>query len=228
MTNHEALPFHALVRDRRRALGLSQGQLAAKVNENLVDVRHWEEGEAVPTAETIEKVAEALDLDPHDLAALVGAPDASAEQRVVSAGESDGAAVEAKVEVLVPETPDEADERWGAMWGEESAETGNGEIEDEAPDEMAALAGPDLPTAAIPPPQASAPSLPIATRSQPAVLLDPPVSYIEDPIQFRIYWLRAALLVVVTVVLLAVLAWSFGELFAALGQLLDQFGTDAL
>ena len=255
MSDHESTPLSSVIRERRRALGLSQGQLAAKVGENLIDVKHWEEGEALPTATTLEKVAKVLDVDPGDLARLVGAPDVSGELVLDGETEISGDST-VTVEVLVPETPDEADERWGEMWGEEPS--GDGEREPATPgappgvpageaeavrtdagtppgtapvgagSAPATVAQEDVPTRTAPPPQAAAPSLPVTTRSQPSVAIDPPVSYIEDPIQYRIYWLRAALLAITVIVLLSVLAWAVGELGTAISQFLDQFGTGGL
>ena len=52
------------LRARRRALGLTQADVAAAVQTRPVLVGRWERGEAVPTLDEAGRLAEVLDLDP--------------------------------------------------------------------------------------------------------------------------------------------------------------------
>ena len=52
------------LRARRRALGLTQAGVAEAVGTRPVMVGRWERGEALPTQEQVERLADLLDLDP--------------------------------------------------------------------------------------------------------------------------------------------------------------------
>ncbi|MBM3694976.1 MAG: helix-turn-helix transcriptional regulator [Actinobacteria bacterium] len=60
------------LRARRRALGLTQVALAEAVGTRPVMVGRWERGEALPSADEVMRLAEALELDPAVAAAWGG------------------------------------------------------------------------------------------------------------------------------------------------------------
>lgn len=56
------------IRELRKALGLSQAELAARVGTTQVTVSGWERGNHVPSGENLRKLAEALDTPQGDIA----------------------------------------------------------------------------------------------------------------------------------------------------------------
>jgi transcriptional regulator with XRE-family HTH domain len=98
----------------------------------------------------------------------------------------------------------------------------------------------EQPTMAAPPPVAPAPAPAPATavaappqrrrsplQRAPALDQGQGLSYLEDNRQRLRYWLRAALTIVVGIVLLVILMWAFGELRQAIGDVWDLFGDNA-
>jgi transcriptional regulator with XRE-family HTH domain len=63
-----------MVRERRLAAGYSLGQLASKVGRTAAVVREWERGEGYPDPDLVERLAETLEIDLGEIAALLPAP----------------------------------------------------------------------------------------------------------------------------------------------------------
>jgi len=66
-----------LVRERRLAAGYSLGQLASKVGRTAAVVREWERGEGYPDPDLVERLAETLEIDLGDIAAMLPPPEAA-------------------------------------------------------------------------------------------------------------------------------------------------------
>jgi len=64
--------FGALVRHHRKRAGLSQAQLAERIDRQTNAVQRLESGEAAPTFDTVVRLAEALDVDVRDLFGVEG------------------------------------------------------------------------------------------------------------------------------------------------------------
>ena len=67
-----------------------------------------------------------------------------------------------------------------------------------------------------------------APQAQPPITVAPlrlpnPIRLLFDPHRRFLYWIRYALTIVVLLILLRVLLWAGGELWTALGDLLDTF-----
>lgn len=69
----EKQPVGSMVRSRRRALGLSQADLAGWADLHVVDVGLVERGELAPAGATVERLAAALGTEPALLAGVVPA-----------------------------------------------------------------------------------------------------------------------------------------------------------
>jgi transcriptional regulator with XRE-family HTH domain len=63
-----------MVRERRLAAGYSLGQLASKVGRTAAVVREWERGEGYPDPDLVERLAETLEIDLGEIAAMLPAP----------------------------------------------------------------------------------------------------------------------------------------------------------
>ncbi len=139
-------------------------------------------------------------------------------------------------EEVVPHEARETDEA-AAPAAAADAEPAEHEVLDEA--SRAALA--ELPTEAMPAPVATmAPPLvepsgydviepvvaevpPPAPITVPPLRLPNPIRLLFDPHRRFLYWIRYALTIVVLIILLRVFLWAAGELWTALGDLLDTF-----
>ncbi len=62
--------FEHVIRDRRRQLGLTQEHLARKINSSASYISNLEAGKRTPSRQLTAKLADALDLDSHDLLLL--------------------------------------------------------------------------------------------------------------------------------------------------------------
>jgi transcriptional regulator with XRE-family HTH domain len=196
--------FGELIRETRLARGMSMGQLASSVGRTAASVRRWERDEVVPAVEVILVLAETLDLDPATLAALAA-----------GAGDEDSDAGEA-----VPEPPPEAVPEPSPPVPEPSPPVPE-------PSPPVPEVAPVGETGAMPiaPPVA-------ATTVSSAVTAEPTAErrtiryyadHLFDADRPYLGYLRAALTVVVGLVLLWILIWAVGELFEALGRVWDDF-----
>ncbi len=229
-----------LVRERRLAAGYSLGQLASKVGKTAAVVREWERGETYPETDLVQRLAETLEIDLGEIAALVP-PEPEPEPDIVESPAkapigASIAAAEATTERAVvrgvstdevPQMDESADlmDFWAAI---------DVEVEESGVAEMP-IDLTDAPTEAIFPP-AGAAFFPEPRPESPAVVVPVPVTPVAqgpwdvwlaplravfDPHRRWLYWIRAALTIAVFLVLFLVLAWAVKELFGAISEFLD-------
>lgn len=67
--------FSAFIAERRKALGLTLGQVAEIAGVHRSNVHYWESGKGLPVPTVLGRLAEALETTPEDLSALAGYAD---------------------------------------------------------------------------------------------------------------------------------------------------------
>jgi cell division septation protein DedD len=183
--------FGQAVREARLAKGMSTGQLASSVERSTASVRRWERDEGVPSKGIIDELAAVLDLSDDDLALIVRAPD----HRIAPAPVTPPPATPAPV-TPPPATP-----------------------------------APVTPPPAIPAPQpgASQATQAAASRVTGSVAVAEPaptgikgwIAELYNPANPWLGYLRAALTVIVLIILAWVLVWALTGLFGAVGEIWD-------
>lgn len=203
-----------LIRERRLAHGMSLSQFASRVDHSQAEVRSWERGEAEPALDSRDALVDVLEVDPDVLDAVwpltPEEPDAPAEAAV----------------------PEEYDDTFLAVGG---VVAGLGTDDAAQPDttesEPAAVAIMEEPTEAIGAPFVVA--APSTAETAMLALAEPeaprrwnPIRELYDPNKPWLTYLRTILTVVVLAVLGLILIRLLGELFDALGELLDTVQTN--
>ncbi len=190
-----------IIQRRRVELGLSQAQLGERLGRAASTVRRWERGDASPPESIMATLASALQVSERDLAVAFGADDPGPEPQPNPQPEPArvSAAVEDQPTVAAPAPAASAVDRAGQKAAAASS------------------------TVASPPQQRRrSPRL-----RAPALATNEGLSYLEDSRQRVRYWIRAALTIVVGIILLLILVWAVGELGAAIGEVWSLFGEDA-
>ncbi len=194
---------------RRGELGLSQAQLAGRIGRAASTIRRWERGEAKPPTSIMPALASALQVAPRDLAVAFGVEDDGTPAPEIAATPD--------VAVAPPPAP----KTESAPPSEPSPEPDREQPITEKPTEALAVQT----AVAAPPQQKTQRRSPL--RRAPALDPSEGLSYVETTRQRVRYWLRAALTIIVGVILVIILFWALGELGAALSDVWDLFGDEA-
>jgi hypothetical protein len=198
----DARTFGRAVREARLAKGLSMGQLATAVHRSTASVRRWERDEGIPAAAIMDDLSNALDLTPDDLALV---------------GNDPAALTPPPIHVTTPPP-----------------------IHTTTPPPVRTTSPPPIHTTTPPSPRTTTPPpmrrTPIQASSQAtqaaasrvtgvAAVVEPEATRVKgwladlyDPDQPWLGYLRAALTVIVLIVLMWLLVWALGGLFDALGE----------
>lgn len=208
--------FGQAVRQARLAKGMSMGQLATSVERSTASVRRWERDEGVPAKSIIDDLAAVLDLSDDDLALIAGEPVHAATRAPGAPSPANQAPATPAPVIPAPSTP--------------------------APSTPApSTPAPSTPAPSTPAPSTPAPSTPApGSRSLQATqaagnrvtgvgpATEPAPTGVKgwfaelyDPSNPWLGYLRAALTVVVLIVLAWVLVWALAELFGAVGEIWD-------
>jgi transcriptional regulator with XRE-family HTH domain len=230
-----------LIRERRLGLGFSLGQLATKMATTVSVVRGWERDEDVPPEQARRVLAGVLALDGDEVAELAEAAargrDEPAEEEpesptelVQSAAGVAMTSVSPPVQAVASE-PGPRDESAEPEIEPGPAQPEPAEVDREpAPARAAILPEPETgprvedPSAPRPVPLRYPHSVPAGVAveiSEPEANIWNPLRYLYDPDKPWLYWIRAALTVVVLLFLFNLLFDSVGELFDKLGDVID-------
>ncbi len=215
----DATAIGKLIRSRRIAAGMSQARLAAVLHQTPTTVRRWERAEADIPDDLVPALAAALDLDADELRLVTDVDKAIAGAAVVDEAKGDPVPPPPRPTPPPPDRPPPGLDIVPPVVSPAPAPV--------TPVPVAAAPPPpvvDLPTqpVAMPPPPRSRP-LPTATVVRPPV--EPPVSYMQDPAQRRIYVVRWIATAAVLAVLAYLFVWSAAEVFGIVDDVLN-FLTD--
>ena len=198
--------FGQAVREARLAKGMSMGQLASSVERSTASVRRWERDEGVPSKGIIDELAAVLDLSDDDLALIVRAPDHRIAPAPVTPPPATRAPVTPPPATWAPVTPPPA------------------------------TPAPVTPARVTPPPAmpasqvgASQATQAAASRVTGSVAVAEPaptgikgwIADLYNPANPWLGYLRAALTVIVLIILAWVLVWALTGLFGAVGEIWD-------
>lgn len=202
--------FGEAVRAARLAKGMSMGQLATSVERSTASVRRWERDEGVPSKGIIDTLAAVLDLSDDDVALIERAP---AYRPAPSP------------ETSPPETSSLGSSPPVAPEPETRPPTGP------APESRR----PTTPPPATPPAPPSPPSASQATQAAGSpvtggVAITEPgptgvkawLAELYNPANPWLGYLRAALTVIVLIILAWMLVWALAELSGAVGEIWDE------
>jgi transcriptional regulator with XRE-family HTH domain len=239
-----------IVRRRRLESGYSLGQLASKVGKTAAEVRSWERDAELPEHGIIERLVETLELDLDDINQRLDEGKKAFEAEKKAAAAAENLVTEPDVPIDVPEEDAvevAADEEELPGFAVDDpftppAADDTDEFEPVAVEEEPEFDLLDAPTEAVPVPiitetaAAARASRAAALLEEPAPLpmvesapdADPgllrylePLRLLFDPSSRYLYWIRAALTVVVMLIFAVVLLDQLGKLLDAVGELLD-------
>ena len=233
-----------LIRERRLGLGLSLGQLATKVSTTAAVVRSWERGEDVPPEQARDVLVVLLDLDAEVVAALTEAAPKEPVEPTQGDPESPTELVQAAAGVAMtsvsppmrPPSPEPAGDSGvddSAVEVDRPMPVSVGTVPVPEAEEVVAVFGETESEATLLLEDSSAPrpvplkyphSVPAGVPveiSEPEPNIWNPLRYLYDPDKPWLYWIRAALTVIVLLVLFNILFDSVGELFNKLGEVID-------
>ncbi|MBA2337365.1 MAG: helix-turn-helix transcriptional regulator [Acidimicrobiia bacterium] len=208
------------IKNRRLSLGQSRGQLASRLNTTATIVADIERGVRQPDADTINRLARALGVDP---AQLTGSPRGTPDDPNVPAPARAATTVSGAV---VAGDGFDGFERIPVVTGPVAAgprpASRSGAFSDlvDAPTEAVPVVGQHSPlviplVAPNPSPAAAAESAPGTYGSFQRFL-----ATVFDPDRSYLFWIRTALTIVMLLVGFRVLAWAVPALFDALGDIL--------
>ena len=234
-----------LIRERRLGLGLSLGQLATKVLTTAAVVRSWERGEDVPPEQARNVLVVLLDLDAEVMSALAEAAPKEPVEPKKGEPESPTELVQAAVGIAMtsvsppvrPTAPESATDRGVDDPAVAAGAPMSDSVESIPVPEAGVVSGDALgetvpestllvedPAAPRPVPLKYPHSVPAGVPveiSEPEPNIWNPLRYLYDPDKPWLYWIRAALTVIVLLVLFNILFDSVGELFNKLGEVID-------
>lgn len=208
------------LRARRRARGMTQARLAGMVGVRPLVLGRWERGEAVPTRDQVNRLAEILDVDPAAAAAwreAAGRADRTEPSTAVRIVQALGTESDPWGDLPTPVVIGTRDDR---RWWQKGFRRPR-----PAP-RTASARGPRSEVVAMPAPQ------PRLTHDPDGDVFPAPaartarVPYMEDPDQQRIYTLRAGLTLAVLGGLAIALVWAWGQLGDGWGAFIDLFRGD--
>jgi len=197
--------FGQAVREARLAKGMSMGQLATSVERSTASVRRWERDEGVPAKGVVNELAAVLDLSEDDVGLIAEEPD-----------RADPPPPPQRPATPPPPTPSHATPAPATP----------------APASLAPVT-PRGPTPALstpaPPSGASQATQAAGSRVAGVVAVSEPaptgirswLAELYNPANPWLGYLRAALTVVVLIVLAWILVWALAGLFGAVGEIWD-------
>jgi transcriptional regulator with XRE-family HTH domain len=201
--------FGEAVREARLAKGMSLGQLATSVERSTASVRRWERDEGVPSKGIVDTLAAVLDLSDDDVALIERSP--------------------AHRPAPEPVTPEPVTPQPATPEPEAGRPVGP----------IAEVQRPMTPSPATPPPStATPPPPPVASQATQAagsavtggVAITEPgptglkgwLAELYNPANPWLGYLRAALTVIVLIILAWMLVWALAELSGAVGEIWDE------
>ena len=197
--------FGQAVREARLAKGMSMGQLATSVERSTASVRRWERDEGVPAKGVVNELAAVLDLSEDDVGLIAEEPD-----------RADPRPPPQRPATPPPPTPSRA--------------TPAPATPAPAPSAPVTARGPTpAPSTPAPPSGASQATQAAGSRVAGVVAVSEPaptgirswLAELYNPANPWLGYLRAALTVVVLIVLAWILVWALAGLFGAVGEIWD-------
>lgn len=197
--------FGQAVREARLAKGMSMGQLATSVERSTASVRRWERDEGVPAKGVVNELAAVLDLSEDDVGLIAEEPD-----------RADPPPPPQRPATPPPPTPSHATPAPATP-----APASSAPVTPRGP--TPALSTPAPPSGASQATQAAGSRVAgVVAVSEPAPTgIRSWLAELYNPANPWLGYLRAALTVVVLIVLAWILVWALAGLFGAVGEIWD-------